>query len=300
MADDIHSLPFQHRTIESNDGVLVAVHETGSGPPLLFASGIGVRYRGVVPLVALLAKRHRVILWDYRCMGESPFSGEMPDMSIRRHAMDLLDIMDALEVSCAPLVGWSMGVPVGLEAIRHSPGRFCSFGALFGSAGRPFERGFSAPVGWGLRRGFEALRRLPFPSQVALDLARNVPDVAMQLMSGLSFVGRDVHREAFLAQVNGIAQTPKEPYFETLLQMDLHSAWEALPSLKLPVLLVAGGKDWLTPEATAREMARLIPDSELLVLPQATHFGLIEQPERIGKEILSFLGRHPLVREDPQ
>jgi pimeloyl-ACP methyl ester carboxylesterase len=271
----------QRHWVEIEDGQRLAVFDIGEGSPLLLASGIGVHHEGMVPLTRLLAHRHRVLMWDYRGMGESVTGVAVPDMSVERHARDALAIMDTLAISSATVVGWSMGVPVGVEILRMAANRVTAFAALFGSPGRPFDGGFPKPVSLALQSFLVGLRRLPRVSQVGLDLAVTLPGVAFGLLSAMEFVGRDAPRKAFDRQVKGVAKTPKPAYFQALLEMARHDARDVLPGICCPTLVVGGGKDWLTPEATARNMAAEIPNSRLQIFPDASHFGIIEKATQI-------------------
>ena len=282
-------LTFSHHTIPTRDGLNIAVHETGRGDPLVYATGIGVHHEGLFPFFEPLSRRYRVITWDYRCMGDSENPEPMPELTMARHALDGLDVMNALAVKKAPMVGWSMGVPVGLEMIRQEPDRFSAYIALFGSPGKPFEAGFPPPAAWALKKMFRVLQEVPEVSQAALGLSQTLPEVAFHLLSGISFVGRSVDRDAFSRQMAGVSKTPQRPYFKTLLNLAEHDANDLLSTLATKSLVIAGNKDWLTPANSARRMARAIPQCELLVLANATHFGLIEQPKEVTGKILEFL-----------
>lgn len=283
-------MQFLHDRVLTDDGLEVAVHRTGTGVPLLFLNGIGVHHQGIAPLLNGLVGAHDIAVPDYRCMGDSPFPGETPDMTMARHARDMLAVLDHLGWAWADVVGWSMGVPVGLELLGLAPGRVRSFVAMFGSPGRPFEHGFPPPASQALRLGFTVLRCLPGLAHRGMELSQLLPGVALGLMQAVAFVGKDVHREAFLRQVAGVASTPKEPYFQALLELADHDAWHRLPEVRCRTLVIAGEGDWLTPAATAREMARRIPGARLSVYPRLSHFGLIERPEDIAQEIDAFLG----------
>jgi pimeloyl-ACP methyl ester carboxylesterase len=281
---------FEHRYVPTDDGQRLAVHIGGEGPPLLFATGIGVRHEGLEPLAEGLCRKYRVIFWDYRTMGESYYDGRVPDMSVERHARDGFAVLDALRVESAPVIGWSMGVPVGFEMIRAARERVTSFAALFGSAGDPFSAGFPRPVARGMEAFFQLLRARPVISNTGLGLAAALPNTAFKLLSAFHFVGHNAPKEAFARQVAGVAGTPKEPYFEALLEMSRHSAWDLLPHLELPVLIIGGAKDWLTPPRTARKMAAAIPGARLHIFDRTTHFGIVEEAPELVRLLTEFVG----------
>ena len=76
---------------------------------------------------------------------------------------------------------------------------------------------------------------------------------------------------------------------EMVRQTNRHDAFPYLPKIQAPVLIIAGERDDFTPLWLSRKMARLIPEAELMVLADASHAALIEQPETINHRIARFL-----------
>jgi pimeloyl-ACP methyl ester carboxylesterase len=65
-----------------------------------------------------------------------------------------------------------------------------------------------------------------------------------------------------------------------------------LKSITAPVLIAAGDHDILVPPVEHHlEMSRLIPNAQLAVIPDAGHFVLHEDPEKLLPIIASFLDR---------
>jgi pimeloyl-ACP methyl ester carboxylesterase len=60
--------------------------------------------------------------------------------------------------------------------------------------------------------------------------------------------------------------------------------------LDVPTLVLGGSKDRLTPPALAERLSELIPGSRLGIIEGAGHMVLLEVPERVNHEILSFVG----------
>lgn len=55
--------------------------------------------------------------------------------------------------------------------------------------------------------------------------------------------------------------------------------WERLPEIAAPTVVIAGANDWLHPPASARALARRLPDAKVVVISGAGHFPFAEQPE---------------------
>ena len=72
-----------------------------------------------------------------------------------------------------------------------------------------------------------------------------------------------------------------------------HAAAEELSSFPRPVLLAWSQGDVLFPEADARRLAEMIPDSELTWITDSRTFSMVDQPEQLVATIRPFLERLP-------
>jgi 3-oxoadipate enol-lactonase len=286
--------PMEQGHVESDDGVQLLYQSFGrsDGPAIVFGNGIGVRYPGATKQVDALRQRYRIICWDYRGIGLSvmpdPLTG---DVSMPRHARDILTILDHLEVARAIFIGWSMGAQVSLEVCRIQPERMAGFVALLGTHGKPFRNAFPGSVSSAVEGFFGLLNRYPAVAQGALDLAVTLPDVAFVALSNLTFVGKDADREVFDTNVRSVAGVEKTLYTRTMLALAEHEAEEVLPGVSCPALIIAGERDHLTPTKVARQMAAAMPDATYREVAGGTHFALIEQPELINSWLLEFAQR---------
>ena len=64
-----------------------------------------------------------------------------------------------------------------------------------------------------------------------------------------------------------------------------------LRSIQVPTLIIVGGEDSLTTVADARKMADEIPNSDLVVVPEAAHLTTLEKPQEVNAAIRGFLQR---------
>jgi pimeloyl-ACP methyl ester carboxylesterase len=82
-----------------------------------------------------------------------------------------------------------------------------------------------------------------------------------------------------------------------VLQMQLSqtslrpSLMDQLAQIRCPVLIIAGQDDRLVALAQLQQMAALIPDARLVVLPDSGHMLPLEQPAVIASELLAFYQR---------
>ena len=121
---------------------------TGDGqPPLVFVHGFGCALGDWDAQVAHFSPRHRIIAVDLRGHGASP--GEASECSIERYGADVAEVMRALALPPAVLVGHSMGCRVIAEAALQAPDHTQGLILVDGSQ-------FAAPMGPALKARFAA------------------------------------------------------------------------------------------------------------------------------------------------
>jgi pimeloyl-ACP methyl ester carboxylesterase len=98
-----------------------------------------------------------------------------------------------------------------------------------------------------------------------------------------------------------------EPYFRHAANIDFpmfakmlhaageHSAEDLLPSVNVPVLVIAGDHDSFTPPKLSERMAEALPSAELVMLPGGTHVAPLEHHELVALVIEKFLQKHGVV-----
>jgi pimeloyl-ACP methyl ester carboxylesterase len=64
---------------------------------------------------------------------------------------------------------------------------------------------------------------------------------------------------------------------------------DTLPTIDVPVLVVVGGEDQLTPPRDSEAMVAALPDARFLTLPGAGHLTPLERPEQVTDALLGFL-----------
>ena len=93
----------------------------GSGPPLVFLSGWAMTCECWRPVVALLSKRYRCVLFDARGVGRSQPVSLDARFGIEDHADDLHRILGAAGVYDAVMIGHDLGAIVAAESAAMHP-----------------------------------------------------------------------------------------------------------------------------------------------------------------------------------
>ena len=165
------------------------------------------------------------------------------------------------------LVGNSLGGHIAARLAECEASRVAGV-VLSGSSGL-FERGLERNVP--RRPGRDWLRRKI--SEVFYDPACVTDEMVHE-------VAAVVHHRQSVRQLVRLAQAAKRDSLASLL-----------PKLTMPVLLVWGENDRVTPLATAWQFHELLPNSELHTIPRCGHAPMLEQPEIFNHLLARFIGR---------
>jgi pimeloyl-ACP methyl ester carboxylesterase len=131
--------------------------------------------------------------------------------------------------------------------------------------------------------------RMVLPTRLAYEIATRL-EIQREL----------VEPADFMPYLEGMARVDARLFVAMLSAAGQHSADELLPSIDVPCLIIAGGRDGFTPPDRSRAMAAAIPKSELLEIPEASHTAPIERPHLIDETIRDFVSRRidPTVSVD--
>jgi pimeloyl-ACP methyl ester carboxylesterase len=283
--DALFDLPdgIVHHHLPTADGGTVHAIELGSGRPLVLLHGITLRSDVWAPQFHQLADRFRVIAVDLRGHGESKAGSA--GYGIPRLGDDLATLLEALDLRGAIVVGHSMGGMTVMQFCGDHPDvlheRVAGLVFVATRAHRvmpPLVDGGARAL---VRRGqavIDAGGQLPARATVTTQAAR------------LAFGDHPSHKAVRIVAGMGQAMEPAAlvPSLGGLIE---HDAREALRATHTPSLVVVGTRDLLTPVPSARHLAHLLPDSELVVLPRAGHQLMQERPYELADLLDAFVDR---------
>jgi pimeloyl-ACP methyl ester carboxylesterase len=273
----------------SADGTPIAWTSSGAGAPaIVLTDGIGCAgyiWRGLAPD---LARRWRVLHWNYRGHGQSGRPHDPSRIGIEECVDDLFAVMDSAGEERAVLAGHSMGVQVVLEAHRREPRRVAGLVLACGSYGRPLDTFHdSGAMSWLFPRLKDAV--LAFPTVARIAFKAVVPTrIAFEI--GLLEVNRHLLPPGDLRRyLSDLAGVDPEVFVRMMASAAAHDAAPHLPHVDVPTLIIAGERDTFTPMWLSQRMRDAIPDAEMLVLRLGTHTGLLEHAELVSLRTEKFL-----------
>ena len=266
-------LPPPSRTVESSDGVSVAVHDLGGeGPPVLLCHPTGFLGRTWGPMAHEMATVARCWALDFRGHGQStsPASG---DFAWTGMADDVLAVVDALDLGGARGVGHSMGGAALLLAEERRPGTFASlwlfepivFPPVEGTTDRP------NPMAAAARR-----RRPWFPDRDAAyeNFASKPPLSSLAPEALRAYVDFGLRP----ASDGGVELTCSPETEGRVFDNGMtHPTFAHLGEVGCPVVVAVSG-DADGPAQIAPIVAGALPEGRLERHPEVTHFGPMEDP----------------------
>jgi pimeloyl-ACP methyl ester carboxylesterase len=282
--------------LNAPDGTAIAYDVIGRGPPLMLTNGITTSTVFWKYLRPLWAERYSVVTWDYPGHGFSEPARTAEGARIEAMPAIITGIMDTLGIERAVHVGWSVGAQVVLELARRAPERVRGLVTLFGPAGHALAS-TELPFSGGL---IETVFRSAAAPQIADLLARFVrlpltPPVVWAIRR-MRLIGPHTSVEDLRSFLGQLSHVDPHTIPKMVVSCQTHSAEDVLPTLRVPMLIMAGGRDPFVPlEKVARPMHHRAPTSELVVIDGATHSAMLDYPQQIAGLVQDFIAR----RVDP-
>lgn len=244
-------------------GVETPLATAGNGPPLLVLQGAN-NVEGWLPVYDALAQDFTVILPThpgYTGSGPAPWLDSVSDL-----ANYYLDFLEARGLQHVHLVGLSLGGWIGADLATRNSSRLASL-TLVSSPGVYLPG--CEPLDIFLRSDAQFIDDLFFSS----DIASRVKETAL-----------DPSREDDL--LNNKVTTAKLTWEPRLYDPNLRK-W--LHRIKTPTHIVWGEQDRILPCAYAQEWARLIPGSQVTLIPECGHVPQVEAPETFASILRNFI-----------
>jgi pimeloyl-ACP methyl ester carboxylesterase len=281
------------RHVTAPDGTRIGYQVRGDGPCVVLANGLGGTYVTYKYLYDALGSAYRTICWDYRGLYTSAAPADPRANTMAHHVDDLVAILDAEQVLELVIVGWSMGVQVAFETIRRHGARVRGMFAINGTYGRPFRTVMGSRL---IGRTIPMLLRLVRAQAELAGRASKRLAGSMALISAMKRVGlvsQTIDLEIFRTVAAGFQSVDWVIYSDLLARLDEHNARDVLATIEVPVAIVTGDKDLMTPPATAEHMHRAIRGSRMVVIEGGTHYTPVEYPAIIVDELGRWLDRVP-------
>lgn len=264
------------------DGVGLAYCQRGQGRPLVFLHGLAACSASWRAVAAILSAGYRCISLDLMGFGRSDRPVD-ESYTLERQAELLRRFLVELALEDAVLIGHSYGGGVCLLALREGCDRV---GGLVLVDSICYPQAAPLPlrvVGWPVL-GPLALRLAPKAWAVATVFGsaygtRAAPAAEVVAANALALASPG-GRYALVQTVRELRRRPAEPITD-------------YGRVRLPALLIWGGRDAWVPPALGRRLATEVPGAQLVVLDECGHLPQEEAPQETAEAIARFLRLMP-------
>lgn len=222
--------------------------------------------------VEVLKYSHRVITYDIRGHGNSdPGIG---DFFIDLFVNDLLRLMEKLSIEKATLCGLSLGGYIAVNAILKYPDRFDGL----------------------ILNDTQCIADTPEIKENRDKAIIRIKKEGVDMYADESL--KNIFApESFIKKKNEIASvremiisTPKQTLCNTLYALaERNETCSRLQEINVPVLIMVGKEDKITPIAAARQMHEKIKNSTLKIILHAGHISSLENPVAFNFHMLKYL-----------
>jgi pimeloyl-ACP methyl ester carboxylesterase len=288
----------EQRQLVARDGTQLGYQIRGpvGAPCVVLANGLGGTYLAFRALYEALTE-YRVVCWDYRGVYSSGPSPDPRANTIVHQVEDLIEILDHEKIGDFVIAGWSMGVQVAFETIRRHRARVRGMYAINGTYGHPFRTIFgSRMIGQMIPSLVKIIKSNASLVETATKKFTRSPDAldaAIGAMKRFGLVSPTVDVEVFRAVAAGFQHIDWTIYSDLLTRLDEHDASDMLSTIDVPVAIVTGDKDLMTPPSTAELLHRSIRGSRLVVIAGGSHYTPVEFPAILIDELGRLLDRVP-------
>jgi 3-oxoadipate enol-lactonase len=245
------------------------------GLPLVFIHGFPFSLEMWEPQARAFSEKYRTLAYDLRGHGSSD-AGD-GQYTIDFFVDDLLALLDRLGIEKAVLCGLSMGGYITLRTVERSPERvkgiiLCNTRSESDSNEAKTRR--SNTIKTVKTRGVEEFAEDFVKSIFSKVTVQSRPEIVEK-----------IKRIILKTSPLGICGT----------QLALSSRTDSTPmliSINVPVLILVGEHDILTPPSAAQALHEKIAGSELHVIPGAAHMSNLENTEMFNALVEAFLKKH--------
>lgn len=280
--------------------ILIHGHEVryfraGSGPALLLVHGMAGSAATWKHVLARLARDYTVIAPDL--LGHGKSDKPRTDYSLGAFAAGLRDLLVALGIERATVVGHSLGGGIAMQMAYQHPERVERL-VLVGSGGlgqevSPVLRLLTLP-------GAELLMPLIFTSY-----SREIGNKISMLLRrrGLRAPAAEESWRAYVSLTEAENRTAFVKTLRSVVDMGGQSvsAHDRLYlSAHMPTLIVWGQRDQIIPVSHAYDAHEAMPGSRLEIFDESGHFVHSEEPDRFIRVLRDFLTTTQPVKIDEQ
>jgi 2-hydroxymuconate-semialdehyde hydrolase len=250
-------------------------HDLGEGEPVIFMHGSGpgvsayANWRLCMPEIS---KGYRVIAPDMVGFGYSDRPEGMT-YTMEIWAQQIIDLMDALNIKKAHLVGNSFGGGLAVYLMINHPNRFNKV-VLMGAVGVKFDLTYGLDRAWGYEPSVENMKQL-------LDIFAYDRSIVTDDLAKMRYEASI--RPGFQESFSSMFPYPRQDGVDMMASDE-----NDIAKIDHDVLIIHGRDDKVIPLENSYRLNKLIEKSQLHVFGQCGHWSQIEHNARFNQLLINF------------
>jgi 3-oxoadipate enol-lactonase len=253
----------------------------GEGKPVLLIHGAWASHEWWRMQIPEFSKKYKVIAIDVRGHGKSARL-EKPT-TVEKLAEDVDRVLNHLHIDELVLIGWSMGGMISTQYYFDHPEKVRGLilissrlhkrpGMLIEAYLRTIREMFTLFMDFADFEGFESLK---YENQVKKEVEK--------------MFSKSTSPEIINWAVEDLTKNRRRDYLNIVKTLAKYDASDKLHTIKVPTLIIVGDKDERTPPEFSKKVHEKIPNSKLVIIEGYGHYVLLERPDIVNREVLSFL-----------
>jgi len=252
------------------NGISINIFGAKKNPALIFVHGFPYDYSMWNEQIKYFKNNYYCVAYDVRGLGKSRIGTGQFTMEI--FVDDLFYLIKNLKIKKPVLIGLSMGGYIALRAAERNQEAFAAF--VFADT-HPLSDDNQSK----LKRA-DAINTID--KNGLAKYVKNFLPLCFLPQSTKRSVYRNVLKKS-------LKQSPRGVKGAQLAMLSRTSTEEFLPKITKPTLVIVGEKDELTPPTIMEAMAKKIPRSQFVLIPDAAHMSPLENPAGFNRALSSFL-----------
>ena len=275
--------------VKVND-IQVYYEVSGEGFPLVMINGLGESLDCWDPLfVDSLSKKFRVVLLDNREAGRTHASPR--EYTIKMLADDAAGLMNALKISKAHVLGFSMGGMIAQELVLHYPEKVSKL-ILYSTSSNGHLGPELSKIASAMERGAstEEIAKMYLSLPLAGDYPKDLLEKKPSVINGYTadFVKENPDSVKRYYQRCRKHPISKQGWRRQYNAQKRFNTQGRLQQIKVPTLVIHGKKDFPLPPERGSDLAKAIPNAKLIFFKKSAHM-LAEEMSEVILVVTEFL-----------
>ncbi|ASD62056.1 alpha/beta fold hydrolase [Bdellovibrio bacteriovorus] len=277
-------------SFESFDGTPIYYEVRGEGEPLVLVYGIACLLNHWHHQIEYFSKKYQVISFDLRGHQKSCPVADVSQLTVDALSKDIIGLMAHLNIRKAHFAGHSFGAPLLLDLYEKKPELFLSMVFINGFAKNPIKGMFGLdvvePFFYFVKSQYE---NQPDVWNTLWKLAVDNPmSMYIAALAG-GFNLKVTHFKDIEVYARGVARMNLEVFLRLFEELMKYDGEPVLEKIEVPVLIISGEKDMVTPIRFQYHFKEKIKHSEFVLVPYGSHCTQLDFPDYTNLKIEKFL-----------